>query len=364
MPTQSAHDLREQVGQLLICGFEGTECDARVRRLLTDLRPGGIILFTRNIADARQTHRLLKDCEATVGSPLFRCVDLEGGTVDRLREVIAPAPPAAEVAATGDRELFRRHGQLLGEEARALGFNVDFAPVLDLRLSPSQAVLGTRTASAEPAKVVAYAREFLRGLDEARVLGCGKHFPGLGAGSLDSHFELPVIEKSWRKLWAEDLVPYRQLKSVLPFVMVAHAAFPAVTGDRAPASLSRKWIEGVLRKKVGYRGLVVSDDLEMGGAQTAGSLEEVAVATLRAGADMFLVCRKEELVRRAWEAVVKEAERDSRFARRIEQAAARVQARKRRAPELGGSAPDGKKVERLRRAVAGLRAQVHKELAL
>jgi beta-N-acetylhexosaminidase len=366
VPTQSANDLREQVGQLLILGFEGKECDARVRKLLTDLRPGGVILFTRNMVEARQTHRLLKDCEATVGSPIFRCVDLEGGTVDRLREVIAPAPSAAEVAATGDRKLFRRHGRLLGEEARALGFNVDFAPVLDLRLPASQKVLGTRTASTEPAKVSAYAREFLRGLSAAKVLGCGKHFPGLGAASLDSHFELPVIDKSWRKLWAEDLLPYRQLKTALSFVMVAHAAFPAVTGNRTPASLSRKWIVEVLCKKVGYRGLVVSDDLEMGGVQTAGSIEDVAVATLRAGADMFLVCRTEDLVRRAWEAVVREAERDRRFTLQVEQAGARLRARKQRAPELRGSAaaPDKKKVERLRRAVEGLRTQVHKELAL
>ncbi|HSA91911.1 MAG TPA: beta-N-acetylhexosaminidase [Terriglobales bacterium] len=366
MPTKSANDLRKQVGQLLILGFERTECDARLSRLLRDLRPGGVILFARNIADARQTHRLLKDCEATVGGPLFRCVDLEGGTVDRLREAIAPTPSAAEAAATGNRRLFRRHGRLLGEEARALGFNVDFAPVLDLRLPASQKVLGTRTASTEPARVVTYAREFLRGLNAAKVLGCGKHFPGLGAASLDSHFELPIIKKPWRRLWAEDLVPYRQLKNVPSFVMVAHAAFPAVTGNRTPASMSRKWIEDVLRKRIGYRGLIVSDDLEMGAAQAAGSIEDVAVAAVRAGADMFLVCRKEDLVRRAWEAVVHEAERDQRFALEVEQSAARVMARKRRARELRGlaPAPDRKKVEGLRRAVAGLWKQVHRELAL
>ena len=358
--------LRECVGQLLILGLEGTECDARLRRLLGDLRPGGVILFARNIVDAAQTHTLLKACQATVGAPLFRCVDLEGGTVDRLREVIAPAPSVAEVAATGDRKLFRRHGRILGEEARALGFNVDFAPVLDLGVPASQKVMGTRTASAEPAKVILYAHEFLRGLREAKVLGCGKHFPGLGAASLDSHFELPVVEKPWRKLWEEDLLPYRRLAREMPFVMVAHAAFPAVAGDQTPASLSKKWMKDVLRKRIGYRGLILSDDLEMGGALAAGAIEDVAVATIRAGADMFLVCRQEELVRRAWEAVLREAERDPRFARIVRQAARRVLARKRRTQELRGfaPAPDGKKVKRLRKAVEAFRARVQRSVVL
>lgn len=347
-------------------GFEGTEATARVRRMLMALQPAGVILFARNIVEAAQTHALLKACQATGGVPLFRCVDLEGGTVDRLRDVVAPAPSVAEVAATGDRKLFRRHGRVLSEEARALGFNVNFAPVLDLGFAASQQVMGTRTASAQPAKVIAFARGFLRGLRDAKVLGCGKHFPGLGGATLDSHFELPVVEQPWRSLWEKDLLPYRQLHREMAFVMVAHAAFPAVTGDRTPASLSRKWMVDVLRRRIGYRGLILSDDLEMGGALAAGSIEDVAVATVRAGTDMFLVCRKEELVRRAWEAVVREAERDARFARRVKEAAARVIEKKKRAVELHGfaPAPDKKKVERLRRAVEALRARVQKEVAL
>src|SRR5262245_41540673 len=123
--------LRETVGQLLIMGFEGVELDASLRDLLTQIRPGGVILFARNIVEAGRTYALLRDCEQTVGQILFRCVDLEGGTVDRLRDLIGPAPSVAEVAATSDPRLFRRHGRILGEEARALGFNVDFAPVVD-----------------------------------------------------------------------------------------------------------------------------------------------------------------------------------------------------------------------------------------
>ena len=157
-------DIRDQVGQLLILGFDGVEADENLRALLTELRPGGVILFSRNVVDPRQTHLLLHECQKAVTVPMFRCVDLEGGTVDRLKQAVAPAPAVADVAATGRRILFRRHGLLIGQELRALGFNTDFAPVLDLGLDVSRRVLGPRTASADPKKVVAYARAFLGGL--------------------------------------------------------------------------------------------------------------------------------------------------------------------------------------------------------
>src|SRR4029077_2123733 len=189
-------------------------------------------------------------CQALVGHPLFRCVDLEGGKVDRLRNVIGPAPAPAEVLAPRDRKLFRRHGRLIGENCRAAGFNVDFAPSVDLAFEASKSVMSSRAVSADPQQVISYAREFLAGLGEAGVLGCGKHFPGLGEGMLDTHHELPVIEKSFKKLWAEDLVPYRTLRRVLPFVMVSHAAYPDVTREPTPASLSPKWIRDILRKKI------------------------------------------------------------------------------------------------------------------
>ena len=137
-----------------------------------------------------------------------------------------PAPSAAEVFATRDRKLFRRHGEIIGENCRSMGFNVDFAPVLDLAFEASRSVMGSRAVSANPREVVVYAREFLAGLVAAKVLGCGKHFPGLGEGNLDSHHELPMIEKSMKRLWAEDLLPYRTLRRQLPLVMVSHAAYP------------------------------------------------------------------------------------------------------------------------------------------
>src|ERR1700687_4907331 len=330
-----ARNAHSQVGQLLIIGFDGTEMSPRLASLLAKIRPAGVILFARNITGAEQTHALLRECHKRVSTPLFTCVDLEGGTVDRFRDVLGSAPSPAEVFATGSRALFRKHGRVIGENCRALGFNVDFAPVLDLAYEASRSVMSSRTVSDDPKKVVAYAREFLHGLSDAGVLGCGKHFPGLGEATLDTHHELPSVEKSLRKLWEQDMVPYRTLRRELPMVMVSHAAFPAVTKDRTPASLSKKWITDILRKKIGYRGLICSDDLEMGGALAAAPIEQAAIeyATIghiRAGGDLGLICHQEDFIRRAYEAVVREAEHDARFARRVRESAQRVLAFKKK----------------------------------
>src|ERR1700690_2588457 len=323
-------DLHRYIGQLLIVGFDGTEMTPRLGSLLTHLQPAGVILFARNIKSPQQTWQLLRDCQECVSTPLFTCVDLEGGRVDRFRDVLGPAPAAADVFATGDRKLFRRHGRIIGENCRALGFNVDFAPVLDLAFEASRSVLGSRAVSADPAEASQYAREFLAGLQSAKVLGCGKHFPGLGEGKLDSHHELPVIEKPLKKLWAEDLVPYRALRKQLPFVMVSHAAYPDLTRDRTPASLSRVWITDILRKRIGYRNLIVSDDLEMGGVLSAAPIGQAAVQFLSAGGDLCLICHREDAVMQAHEELTRKVERDKEFARRIAASSRRVRAFKKK----------------------------------
>ncbi len=316
------------IGQLLIIGFDGTEMSPRLASLLAKIQPAGVILFARNIKGVEQTHTLLRECQKCVATPLFTCVDLEGGTVDRFRNVLGAAPSPAEVFATGSRALFRKHGRVIGDNCRAVGFNVDFAPVLDLAFAASRTVMSSRAVSDDPKQVVAYAREFLRGLGDVGVLGCGKHFPGLGEATLDTHRELPSVEKPLRKLWDEDMVPYRTLRRELSMVMVSHAAFPAVTKARTPASLSKKWITDILRKKIGYRGLVCSDDLEMGGVLTAAPIEEaieqVTIGHIRAGGDLGLICHQESFILRAYEALVREAERDHRFARRVQESTRRV----------------------------------------
>jgi beta-N-acetylhexosaminidase len=354
MPHKSSYDLRRQVGELMIMGFEGTVMSERLRSQLQTLRPGGVILFKRNIEEPRQTHALLRDLQKLLDKPTFRCVDMEGGTVDRLRDVIAPIPSAHDVACAASTKLFSKYGKLIGRELKTLGFNTDFAPCVDLRLPESTGVLGPRTLSSKPEEVVRFSREFLAGLRATGILGCGKHFPGLGGAKLDSHHVLPSIARSWEQVWTQDLLPYRELQREFPLVMVGHIAYSKITGDRAPASLSKKWITDVLRAKIHYRGLVVSDDLDMGGVLNCLPVEEAAQSALKAGCDMFLVCQKEESVLRAYDAVYKCAERDSAFAKMLAHRTARVMKFKGKSAivrERVGAAPTSEQLATLRRRV-------------
>lgn len=343
--------MRPPIGQLLIIGFDGTEMTPRLASLLKKVQPAGVILFARNIKGAEQTWRLLRECQKSVATPLLTCVDLEGGTVDRFRDVLGPTPSAGDVFAADDPRLFRKHGQIIGENSRALGFNVDFAPVLDLALDASRVVMGSRAVSADSAETALYAGEFLAGLKAAKVLGCGKHFPGLGEGNLDSHHELPVIEKPLKKMWVEDLVPYRLLARPLPMVMISHAAYPQVTKTRTPASLSKVWITDVLKKKIGYRGLVVSDDLEMGGVLSAAPMGEAAVEFVKAGGDLCLICHREDYILQAYEALIQSCEKNAKFARRVAESGRRIAAFKKKwARELRpAKAPTAAAVEKLSR---------------
>jgi beta-N-acetylhexosaminidase len=315
--------LREQVGQLLVLGLDGTELGIVQAAWLRMLQPGGVVLFQRNITDAAQSQSLLRAIQATTRAPMLHAIDLEGGTVDRLRTALAPMPSAASVAALHSDKLSQLHGKLIGLAARAFGFNCSFAPVLDLTAPEGTSVMGDRTAATDAPGVIAYAKPFLKGLSATGVLGCGKHFPGLGAGELDSHHALPRIRRSWKNLWAEDMEPYRALRQELPMVMVSHAAYPRITGNSEPASLSPFWIQKTLRQKLNYKGLVLSDDLEMK-ALLSRSIEVAALEFIEAGGDIFLICHDAALITRAYEAVLAEAERSTAFRRRVTAATQRV----------------------------------------
>jgi beta-N-acetylhexosaminidase len=353
----------DHIGQLLIVGFDGLEMSSQLSSLLTRIQPAGVILFARNIASAEQTHQLLRDCQSCVSTRLFTCVDLEGGNVDRFRNVLGPSPSAADVFATGDRKLFRKHGRILGHACRMLGFNTDFAPVVDLAFETSRKVMGSRTVSADPRAATTYAHEFLAGLRSADVLGALKHFPGLGAANLDTHHQLPSVDKPWKQLWDEDLKPYRVLRREAAMVLVGHAAYPAVTRDRTPASLSRKWISDIIRKKIGYRGLVISDDLEMGAVLKATPIEQAAVQHIRAGGDLALICHVEEHVVRSYEALIRETGKDRAFARRCQQSIARVLIFKKKCKELRPqrTAPTNAKIDKHTRQLWEFNEQVRLE---
>ncbi len=356
-------ELRKAAGRLLVVGLEGTELTNLERAWLKLLRPAGIILFRRNIENVNQTRALVAEAAEFCGPHCARFVDLEGGTVDRLRNALAPIPAVETVAkamraqgeiedcrssafgakartrqrGTAQGSLAYEHGQLIARAVTGFGFNSPLAPVLDLGLPESHQVMGTRTAGGTGAEVVGYARPFLAGLRAEGVAGCGKHFPGLGGGTLDSHLKTPMIRRTWQKVWHEDLEPYRELGGELPMVMVSHAAYPLTKGKKQPASVSSFWVGEVLKRRIGYRGMVLTDDLEMGGVANFMPTGEAGVEAVRVGSDMLLICHHPEEILRVYEALISEGERSAAFGRLL-LARARESERK-RAKDFGTDMP-------------------------
>jgi beta-N-acetylhexosaminidase len=242
---------------------------------------------------------------------------------------------------------------------KAFGFNTTLAPVVDLALPEAAEVLGSRPPGANAAEVTAYARVFLAALAAQGMVGCGKHFPGLGGATGDTHFVTPEIERTWQQLWNEDLVPYRELHSQMPMIMMNHAAYPHTPGKNRPASASAFWITNVLRRRIGYRGIILSDDLEMGGILKFLPVDEAAIAAVRAGSDLLEICHSAELILRSYEALVAEAERSAAF-RVLLLARAGEVARKRRRLYASGvpRALTAKQLDALRERISRLRERI------
>jgi beta-N-acetylhexosaminidase len=300
-------DLEVKVGQLFFVGFEGAADGSALRDYLGEMRPGGLIHFARNIESAEQVIALNAVLLASVESldcpTPFISVDQEGGRVSRLRKVFPPLPSAAQLVPLGETRI-REYGRALGVALAALGFNADFAPVVDLSSPGAVNGIGDRSFGEDAAQVVRCARAFIAGLKDAGVASWVKHFPGLGATDLDSHVGLPVCARETAEMWERDLLPFRECARDAAGVMIAHVHCPGFdAGAPVPASLSRAVVTGLLRQRMGYEGIALTDDLEMG-AVTGPSPEALAVATLLAGCDMIMWCNSEEKARAAYRGVL------------------------------------------------------------
>jgi beta-N-acetylhexosaminidase len=360
-------NIRHASGSLLVVGLSGTELTRLERAWLKLIQPSGIILFRRNIIDAAQTRALLAESTTYCHPNSLRCVDIEGGTVDRLRDAVAPMPSAQAVAQAAHRSgatsMMLRHGELIAREALAFGFNTTLAPVLDLALPESAAVMGTRSADATPAGVVTYARAFLSGLAAQGIVGCGKHYPGLGGGNLDTHLETPAIDRALQQMWLEDLVPYRELAAELPMVMVNHATYPATRSGDRPATASAYWVTAILLRKIGYRGLVFTDDMEMGGILKYAPMEEAAVLAIRAGIHLMEICHSPELILRGYESLIHEAERSAAFRKLLlERAAVAQRLRRARFGKPLSRALSSTQMASLREAISQFHQEVEQEI--
>lgn len=278
----------------LFIGLAGTTLTPANRQLLEDIQPGGVILFARNIDSRPQLRRLIADIKETCQHPPTIGIDHENRRVNRLRYLVGELPSLADVVAQHRAHVF---GRELGRQLRDLGIDLDFAPVLDLELFDEETdnALRERCWGRDPATVVAHAGEFIEGLQAEGVAACPKHFPGLGGARCDAHDALPIITRRAAELWEEDARPFCELLGRCQAVMVGHGCYPALDPDH-PASLSRPIITGWLRERLGFRGRVLTDDLEMG---AIGKVATAAVAARAAGADQLLVCHTPETIREA-----------------------------------------------------------------
>lgn len=287
-------------GELLIVGIPGPRLDGETMRALDELRPGGVILFTRNLEDPDQVVELTRGLKALLPDVVL-WVDAEGGRVDRLAHVLGPAP-AGERLAAAPPGVAHRAGRWIGYGLRVLGFDADFAPVADIDHGISGNALDGRCYGDRWSRVNFRARAFLEGLHASGIGGCLKHFPGLGAAPADTHHRPATIDLSRRRL-IEERIPFRRLCHLAGAVMVGHALYPCLDPDR-PASLSPRILQDLLRSDLEFEGMALADDLEMEGlAPWAATPAERAVAALDAGCDALLICHRLDEAMRAAEAL-------------------------------------------------------------
>jgi beta-N-acetylhexosaminidase len=316
--------LRERCARMLMVGFPGPTIDAELAGMI-DEGVFGAVLFKKNITGPEQTVALNRELKERAGRPFLLAVDQEGGRVARLRDAPYTAlPPMRALGQAGDAVQAERAGRLLAHELRAVGFDWDFAPVLDVDTNPRNPVIGDRSFHREAAEVARLGVALSRGLEAGGVASCGKHFPGHGDTLQDSHLTLPRLPHGLDRLRSVELPPFAAYaRAGLASVMTAHVLFDAVDPG-VPATLSEKVLKGLLREELGFQGVVVSDDLEMKAITEFCPIEEAVVRGARAGVDLFLICHTGSLQRRALEALVKAVGAGQLSHARVDEANARL----------------------------------------
>ena len=316
--------IRRAAGRSIMVGLPGVELDPATARRLEALGPAGVILFGRNLADPAQTLELLAQASAALAHPPLLAIDQEGGKVSRLEPWIGPTPTAVQLHGMGV-DAITRFGIATGNALSGLGFNLDFAPVVDLCPPDAPNGIGDRSFSTDARETARSAGAFLNGLQSTGVAGCLKHFPGLGDTAVDSHVELPTVTRSQEDLDQQDLLPYRELSARAACVMVGHGHYTALDGATpCPATCSRAVVGDWLRQRVGFDGLAVSDDMQMGAVAPRDVAGQAALDAIEAGLDLLLYCTDLDLADAAIERLTQAAAESPAFAARLQQAADKV----------------------------------------
>jgi beta-N-acetylhexosaminidase len=315
--------LRAMIGKLVMVDIPGTTLEAGTRAHLERYQPGGVILFRKNIASFEQTRDLIADLKSILGEELLVAIDGEGGGVWRMN-FLPHAPSAASLGAGDDESTTFEVGRAVARGLRAMGFNWNFAPVLDVNNNPLNPVISDRSFGEDPAHVARMGAAWARGLMREGVAACAKHFPGHGDTALDSHHALPTVIKDLATLEGLEFLPFRETLSLMPSIMTAHIVYPAL--DSLPATLSKPILTGLLRERWGYDGVIVTDSMGMAAVEAGWGRGEAAVLSVLAGADMLEGLGRQSAQEATFDAL-EAAERDGRIPKaQIERSAARLQA--------------------------------------
>lgn len=290
----SRMSLEQKIGQLVMVGVPGTRLTDDTKRIISRYRPGGIILFGFNIENREQTRSFIGDMQKYSmeinGMPMLVSIDQEGGRVFRIRDGVTQFPGNLALGAADDRSLTYRVARVLGMQLRKMGVNMNLAPVLDVNNNPLNPVINTRSFGSNPLEVAMLGISYILGLQESFCIAVGKHFPGHGDTSDDSHLTLPVIPYDMDRLNKVELFPFaRAVKSGVESVMTAHISYPKIINDNTPATLSKYFLSDILRKKMKFSGIIITDDMEMHAISRNYGIGKAAVMSIKAGTDIVLV---------------------------------------------------------------------------
>ncbi len=301
--------LEEKLGQMFVTGFPEGEMDGSFIRLVKDYKVGNVILFKENLCDRKQIKKLCSDIQNLMvdetGTPAFITIDEEGGIVSRLPDSLGKMPSAMALSAIGSEENLYEAALLSGKQLAQLGINFNLAPVLDINSNPANPVIGIRSYGADAGTVCRYASEAIKGYMDAGILCSGKHFPGHGDTAADSHLSLPFSEKSEDELSELELIPFqRAVDMEIPAITIAHVVYKKL--DCVPATMSREIVSGLLREKMGFGGLIISDCMEMNAISSEYGIERGVIEAVAAGIELIFISHKHDKVRSAIEALQRE----------------------------------------------------------
>lgn len=290
--------MREYIGQQLIIGLAGQELLPEEAQFIIENNIGGIILFDRNLKSVEQIHKLITDVQqlrykTPEKTPLFISVDMEGGRVQRLKDPFTKWPPVKNLGDIDSSSVAFQFTQLMGRELKAMGFNLDYAPCVDVMMNPANEVIGDRALSSDPEIVAKLASAMVRGYIKSDVLACAKHFPGHGFTAVDSHFDLPVDQRTLKDLETQgDLEPFKKvIKARVDMIMTAHIQYPNIDA-KYPVTLSALFVNQFLREALRFKGIIITDDLDMKALTKHFPVDEIPVLALQAGATMLLYCNE------------------------------------------------------------------------